>query len=86
MSVPQTPSPTGNPPPIGGPLENGVGKGNATGSSNVNGHDKQETTIIKDIYTSESETHTPSKEELETNEKNLQQSASYLGQLIFKLR
>ncbi|XP_044761974.1 synaptotagmin-11 [Coccinella septempunctata] len=86
MSVPQTPSPTGNPPAIGGLLENGVAKGNANGNNNGNGREKQEITIIRDVYTSESETHMPSKEEMETNEKNLQQSASYLGQLVFKLR
>ncbi|KAL3279346.1 hypothetical protein HHI36_016853 [Cryptolaemus montrouzieri] len=80
MSVPHTPSPTGNPPTIGGPLENGVSR------ENGNEREKRDQSIIKDIYTSESETHTPSKEEIETNEKNLQQSATYLGQLVFKLR
>lgn len=40
----------------------------------------------QDVYTTESETHIPSKEEMETNEKNLQQNVSYLGQLVFKLR
>lgn len=40
----------------------------------------------KDVFTTESELHTPSKEEIETNEKNLQQNAAYLGQLVFKLR
>lgn len=62
---------------MGGPLESGV--------SNVN--EKSEQCIAaKDVYTTETEAHTPTKEEIETNEKNLQQSASYLGQLVFKLR
>lgn len=71
MSGANTPSPTGS----AGPLESGV-----------NGNDRMETPVLKDVYIAESETHTPSKEEIETNEKNLQQSASYLGQLVFKLR
>lgn len=71
MSGANTPSPTGS----GGPLESGVCSG-----------EKTEMNTMKDIYTTESEMHTPSKEEIETNEKNLQQSASYLGQLVFKLR
>lgn len=37
-------------------------------------------------YTTESEAYTPTKEEMETNQKNLHHNASYLGQLIFKLR
>lgn len=71
MSGANTPSPTGS----GGPLESGVHIG-----------ERSESSALKDIYTTETETLTPSKEEIETNEKNLQQSASYLGQLVFKLR
>lgn len=78
MSGPNTPSPTGS----AGPIEGGVVSGGG-------GNDRVDTAtppITKDVYTTEMETHTPSKEEVETNEKNLQQSASYLGQLVFKLR
>lgn len=84
----KTPSPTGSgrtpphlsgpnsPSPTGGPLEAGV----------MNG-EKSDVPVPKDVYTTETETtHTPTKEEVETNEKNIQQSASYLGQLVFKLR
>lgn len=49
-------------------------------------HSGSHSPVGKDVYTTESETHTPSKEEMETNEKNLMHNASYLGQLIFKLR
>lgn len=51
--------------------------------------------IMKDVYMTENEngnngggSHngSPTKEEMETNEKNLQQNAAYLGQLVFKLR
>lgn len=62
---------------MGGPLESGVSNGNEK---------SEQSTTVKDVYTTESEAHTPTKEEIETNEKNLQQSASYLGQLVFKLR
>lgn len=74
MSGPTTPSPTGN---VGGALE-------STGGNN--GNERVESPAVRDVYTTETETHTPSKEEIETNEKNLQHSASYLGQLVFKLR
>lgn len=73
MSVPHTPSPSGNSPV--GPLENGVCNGNEKGEN-----------LGKDVYSMENEANTPNKEELETNEKNLQQNAAYLGQLVFKLR
>jgi hypothetical protein len=43
-------------------------------------------TSLSSNFTYENEVHTPTKEEMETNEKNLQQSAAYLGQLVFKLR
>lgn len=77
-SAPHTPSPTGSSGCMAGPLESGV--------TNVNEKSEQ-CTIVKDVvYSTESEAHTPTKEEIETNEKNLQQSASYLGQLVFKLR
>lgn len=74
MSGPTTPSPTGS----GGPLENGVSSGTERPESAP--------PAVKDTFQAECETHTPSKEEIETNEKNLQQNASYLGQLVFKLR
>lgn len=74
MSGPNTPSPTGS----AGPIESGVVSGNI--------ERVEPPPSVKDVYTTESETHTPSKEEIETNEKNLQQNASYLGQLVFKLR
>jgi hypothetical protein len=62
---------------MAGPLESGVS----------NGSDKMEhAPTMKDVYSAENEVHTPTKEEMETNEKNLQQSAAYLGQLVFKLR
>ena len=78
MSAPHSPSPTGSSSgSMAGPLESGVS----------NGSDKvEQSTTMKDVYTTENEVHTPTKEEMETNEKNLQQSASYLGQLVFKLR
>lgn len=73
VSVSNTPSPTGS----AGPFENGVSTGT----------DKTEPApAVNDTLQTECETHTPSKEEIETNEKNLQQNASYLGQLVFKLR
>lgn len=71
MSGGNTPSPTGS---VGGHAEE---KSEHSGSHSPVG---------KDVYTTESESHTPSKEEMETNEKNLMHNASYLGQLIFKLR
>ncbi|KAL1506172.1 hypothetical protein ABEB36_005582 [Hypothenemus hampei] len=74
MSVPHTPSPTG----IVGPLESGV--------SHQHFEPRLESQMTKDTCTMENERQTPTKEEQETNEKNLQQSAAYLGQLIFKLR
>jgi hypothetical protein len=78
MSAPHTPSPTGSSSgSMAGPLESGVS----------NGSDKMEhAPTMKDVYSAENEVHTPTKEEMETNEKNLQQSAAYLGQLVFKLR
>lgn len=79
MSAPHTPSPTGS---VVGPLESGV-----SSNGNHNETNKSETqSVMKDVYNTENETHSPTKEEIETNEKNLQQSASYLGQLVFKLR
>lgn len=72
MSGANTPSPTGN---GGGPME-----------TSTNGNERIEPPAVRDVYTTESESHTPSKEEIETNEKNLQNNASYLGQLVFKLR
>ncbi|KAK4883477.1 hypothetical protein RN001_006796 [Aquatica leii] len=70
LSGPNTPSPIGNE----GTIEAG------------NGSERTDSPVVRDVYTTECETHTPSKEEIETNEKNLQQNASYLGQLVFKLR
>ncbi|KAB0791939.1 hypothetical protein PPYR_03739 [Photinus pyralis] len=70
MSGANTPSPIGN----DGTIE----------TSNAN--ERTESPAVRDVYTTECESHTPSKEEIETNEKNLQQNASYLGQLVFKLR
>ncbi|XP_030767062.1 synaptotagmin-11 [Sitophilus oryzae] len=77
MSVPHTPSPTGS---IVGPLESGVSSGSPVE------HHKTETQVVKDSCMTENERQTPTKEEQEVNEKNLQQSAAYLGQLVFKLR
>lgn len=71
MSGANTPSPTGS------------GGGHVEEKSD---HSGSHSPVAKDVYTTESETHTPSKEEMETNEKNLMHNASYLGQLIFKLR
>lgn len=71
MSGGNTPSPTGS----------GVGH-----NEEKSDHSGSHSPVGKDIYTTESETHTPSKEEIETNEKNLMHNTSYLGQLIFKLR
>lgn len=71
MSGGNTPSPTGS------------GGGHNEEKSDQSG---SHSPVGKDIYTTESEIHTPSKEEIETNEKNLMHNASYLGQLIFKLR
>ncbi|XP_060527141.1 synaptotagmin-11 [Cylas formicarius] len=77
MSSPHTPSPTGS---VMGPLESGVSSGTQNEPKNGN-------QVVKDVYATENEIrHTPTKEEMETNEKNLQQNASYLGQLVFKLR
>lgn len=73
MSGPTTPSPTGS--------IAVVESGNGTKTN-----ERPETPATKDAYVSENETQAPSKEEIEANEKNLQQSASYLGQLVFKLR
>ncbi|KAJ8943567.1 hypothetical protein NQ318_008270 [Aromia moschata] len=77
MSTPHTPSPTES---TVGPLESGV--------SNVNQIESKldVQSIMKDIYHTQNEVHSPTKEEIETNEKNLQQNAAYLGQLVFKLR
>lgn len=83
MSGPVTPSPTGSQGPI---------------------HHEGEAVTPRDTFTTENEiqgplgsgsghaTPSPSKEELETNEKNLtqhgniQKDGNYLGQLVFKLR
>lgn len=70
MSGHNTPSPTGSGP---GALEAGV-NGNA------------DQPAPRDVFATETEVQAPSKEEIETNEKNLQQNAAYLGQLVFKLR
>ncbi|XP_017768403.1 PREDICTED: synaptotagmin-11 isoform X2 [Nicrophorus vespilloides] len=75
MSGHNTPSPTGS---MHGALEAGV-NGNM-------GMVEPLPMPPKNVFTTESEIHSPSKEEIETNEKNLEQSASYLGQLVFKLR
>lgn len=69
----QIPSPTGS---IAA-LE--AGNGNKT-------NETPETPVTGDAYVSENETHTISKEEIEANEKNLQENTFYLGQLVFKLR
>lgn len=76
MSAPHTPSPTGS---VVGPLESGVKSGHQSEPRSM-----EPTT--KDVYNAENEKNNPTKEEAETNEKNLQQNAAYLGQLVFKLR
>nr|XP_023018535.1 uncharacterized protein LOC111507466 [Leptinotarsa decemlineata] len=78
MSTPHTPSPTGS---VIGPLESGVmNSGQLESKSGME-------PVVKDVFNSENEkNHQPTKEEIETNEKNLQQNAAYLGQLVFKLR
>ncbi|KAF7281653.1 synaptotagmin 4 [Rhynchophorus ferrugineus] len=78
ISVPHTPSPTGS---IVGPLESGV-----VSSSSPVEQQKKDIQAARDTCIAENERHTPTKEEQEANERNLQQSASYLGQLVFKLR
>lgn len=77
MSTPHTPSPTGS---VIGPLESGI--------KNDNFPDPrvESEPISREVFSFENEKKQPTKEENETNEKNLQQSASYLGQLVFKLR
>ncbi|CAH0553645.1 unnamed protein product [Brassicogethes aeneus] len=87
MSNPHTPSPTGS---VVGPLESGVSSHN---HNVVMMHQENKVELqpaMKDVYTTEMETSnggiSPTKEETETNEKNLQQNAAYLGQLVFKLR
>lgn len=77
MSTPHTPSPTGS---VIGPLESGVKNG--TVMETRSGPEP----ISKEIYNVETEKNKPTKQEAETNEKNLQQSASYLGELVFKIR
>lgn len=78
MSGHNTPSPTGNMP---GALEAGVNS-HMDQVSQVN-----HLPVQKDIvFTTETELQSPNREEVETNEKNTAQSASYLGQLVFKLR
>lgn len=68
-----------------------------TGSQGCHPSDSQEphSGLPQPVFTTENEVcpsgtvHTPSKEELETNEKNLTHQADtpgYLGQLVFKLR
>ncbi|CAH1962680.1 unnamed protein product [Acanthoscelides obtectus] len=79
MSAPHTPSPTSG---SVGPLESGVVSGNQSPDGKP-----VDTVVAKDAYNTENEkNHYPTKEEMETNEKNLQQNAAYLGQLVFKLR
>nr|CAH7728323.1 unnamed protein product [Callosobruchus chinensis] len=79
MSTPHTPSPTSG---SVGPLESGVVSGNQTPDGKP-----VDSMVAKDAYNTENEkSHYPTKEEIETNEKNLQQNAAYLGQLVFKLR
>lgn len=71
-----TPSPTNCMGP--GPLEAGVTAERMLeppGTVNSN----------RDVFTSETDL-VPTKDELETNEKNAQQNGNYLGQLVFKLR
>ncbi|KAG5888991.1 hypothetical protein JTB14_013296 [Gonioctena quinquepunctata] len=78
MSTPHTPSPTGS---VIGPLESGV-----INNSQLESKSGLEP-VVKAVYSAESEkNHQPTKEEIEANEKNIQQNASYLGQLVFKLR
>lgn len=77
MSAPHTPSPTGS---VMGPLESGV---------STQDQPKPVEPTMKDVYNAENEVErnlAPTKEELEANEKNLQQNVAYLGQLVFKLR
>lgn len=76
MSGANTPSPTGS----GGPMDTSVHEKSCVADP------VEQPPAVRDVYTTESETHTPTKEEIETNEKNLLHNASYLGQLIFKLR
>lgn len=79
MSTPHTPSPTGS---VIGPLESGVMNGSQPTESK-SGMEQ----VGKDVVNTENEkTNFPTKEEMEANEKNLQQNAAYLGQLVFKLR
>ncbi|XP_022900571.1 synaptotagmin-4 isoform X2 [Onthophagus taurus] len=83
----KSPSPTGagkTPPGIspstsGGPLECGIIHPDINEPCGE---------VPKDFYTTEREISviTPTKEEIETNEKNLQHNVNYLGQLVFKLR
>lgn len=85
MSAPHTPSPTGS--VSVGPLESGVVSSN--GEQQQQQQLKPIEPIMKDVYNTENEIErnlAPTKEEIETNEKNLQQNAAYLGQLVFKLR
>lgn len=77
MSTPHTPSPTGS---VIGPLESGVK------NSSVPEPRNDSESLPKEVFNVENERKQPTKEESETNEKNLQQSASYLGELVFKLR
>lgn len=77
MSTPQTPSPTGS---VIGPLEGGVKNGNLSESRIESECNSRE------VFSVENEKNHPTKEEAEANEKNLQHSASYLGNLVFKLR
>lgn len=77
MSTPHTPSPTGS---VIGPLESGVKNGNVAESRSGT------ESASREVHSIENEKNHPTKEEAETNEKNLLQSASYLGELVFKLR
>lgn len=77
VSTPHTPSPSGS---VIGPLEGGVKNGNAIELRAGMG------TVASEVFNVETEKYNPSKEEVEENNKNLQHSASYLGELVFKLR
>ncbi|XP_072384764.1 synaptotagmin-4 [Diabrotica undecimpunctata] len=82
MSTPHTPSPTGS---VVGPLESGV----INNPHQMDSKPVHEPIVKNDaatVYTENEKVQQPTKEEIEVNEKNLQQNAAYLGQLIFKLR
>lgn len=83
MSSPHTPSPTGS---VVGPLESGV----INNPHHLDSKPIQEPIVKPEMavaYITENEKNlVPTKEEVEVNEKNLEQNALYLGQLVFKLR